>query len=52
MERVYCEKCGREIFRLEAYISVESVVICEECYMNMSTVEFLERLGGKIKVVE
>ena len=52
VNRVYCDKCGREIERLETYINVNETALCDECYMNMSTKEFVERLGGCLVVKE
>ncbi len=50
MENVYCEKCERKINRLESYISFSDIALCEECYMNMPTKEFLRLIGGDVKV--
>ncbi|MBR4874674.1 MAG: hypothetical protein IKU87_02500 [Clostridia bacterium] len=50
MEKVYCKQCERRINRLESYISLDDIAICEECYMNMTTKEFIRLIGGDIKV--
>lgn len=52
MDKVFCDKCGREIMRLETYIKLNDIAICEDCYINMSTKEFIERIGGVIAVKE
>ncbi len=51
-EQIFCEHCGREIMRLETYIELNDIAICEDCYINMSTTEFIERIGGVIAVKE
>lgn len=51
-EYVICEACRREIVRLETYIKVNEITLCEECYMNMSTKEFIELIGGIVAVKE
>lgn len=45
-----CDKCRREIVRLEVYVVVGDVTLCDTCYMNMGTKEFLERIGGGVKL--
>lgn len=52
MNKVFCDKCDREIMRLETYIGVNGITLCEDCYINMSTKEFIERIGGVIAVKE
>lgn len=46
-----CDECKRSLELLETYIRVCDVVICDECYMNMSTRDFIEKIGGEILVV-
>lgn len=52
MNEIYCTACGRKIERLETYIYVNGFAICDECYMNMSTKEFIEQIGGAQLVKE
>ena len=52
MEPKHCDNCGRKIMRLETYIGVNGITLCEDCYINMSTKEFIERIGGVIAVKE
>ena len=47
-----CDRCGQEILRLETYIAVGSVTLCDRCYMNMPTKEFLAKVGGELRVME
>ena len=49
---IFCEKCGREIERLETYIEVNHVTVCDTCYINMGTKEFIEIIGGIVAVKE
>ena len=49
-EHVICEACGRNITRLETYIEVNGIALCDECYMNMSTKKFIELIGGIVAV--
>lgn len=49
---LYCDKCGREIVRLETYIALGCAALCGECYMNMGTREFVEMAGGRLLVKE
>jgi hypothetical protein len=51
-EHIICEKCGWEITRLETYIEVNGITLCDECYMNMSTKDFIELIGGIVAVKE
>ncbi len=51
-DAVFCDKCRRELVRLETYICAGGAVLCDECYMNMSTREFLDRIGGHLVVKE
>lgn len=30
MDKVFCDKCGREIMRLETYIELNDIAICDE----------------------
>lgn len=46
----YCEVCGREIQRLETYITVNEVVVCDDCYLEMGRNEFIELIGGEVLV--
>ena len=46
-----CDECKRSLDFLETYIRVSDVVICDECYMNMRTRDFIEKIGGEILVV-
>ena len=52
MRPIFCDKCKRRIVRLETYVCVGCIALCDECYMNMGTKEFLERIGGSLKVKE
>ena len=52
MDKVFCDKCDRENMRLETYIRVNGITLCDDCYINMSTKEFIERIGGVIAVKE
>ena len=51
-EHVICEACRRELVRLETYIKVNEITLCDECYMNMSTKDFIELIGGIVAVKE
>ncbi|MBQ7792450.1 MAG: hypothetical protein IJ367_03035, partial [Clostridia bacterium] len=48
---IYCDRCGRQLERLETYISVYRFAVCEECYFEMPMREFIESIGGEIAVV-
>ena len=52
MEQPVCQRCRQKILRLETYFVVGCIVLCDGCYMNMSTKEFLERIGGEVRVME
>ena len=49
---IRCEVCGRELQRLELYIDVNETVVCEDCYSKMGTIEFVELIGGTVRVKE
>ena len=48
----HCDQCKKPILRLETYISVGCVTLCDGCYMNMGTREFLSKIGGELRVME
>lgn len=48
---IICDNCGAEISHLEEYLDVNDLILCDHCYMNMSRKEFIEFIGGQIKVV-
>ena len=48
----HCDKCKQPILRLETYIVVGDVTLCDGCYMNMDTGEFLAKIGGELRVME
>lgn len=48
----HCDRCKQPILRLETYIAVGGVTLCDGCYMNMGTREFLARIGGELRVME
>lgn len=48
----HCDQCRKPILRLETYIAVGDVTLCDGCYMNMGTREFLARIGGELRVME
>jgi len=48
----HCDQCRKPILRLETYITVGCVTLCDGCYMNMSTGEFLSKIGGELRVME
>lgn len=52
MEQPVCNRCGQKILRLETYILVGDVMLCDSCYMNMTTKEFLAKIGGELRVME
>ncbi len=47
-----CDQCRKPILRLETYIAVGCVTLCDGCYMNMGTREFLSKIGGELRVME
>ncbi len=47
-----CDQCRKPILRLETYIVVGCVTLCDGCYMNMGTREFLSKIGGELRVME
>lgn len=47
-----CDQCKQPILRLETYITVGDVTLCDGCYMNMGTKEFLSKIGGELRVME
>lgn len=48
----YCDCCGKEINRLETYISVSDMIVCDDCYWDMDRKKFIELIGGSILVKE
>lgn len=47
-----CDQCKQPILRLETYIAVGDVTLCDGCYMNMGTREFLAKIGGELRVMQ
>lgn len=48
----FCECCDRKLQRLETYISVNDVVVCDDCYWRLGRNEFIELIGGNVLVKE
>lgn len=52
MQDTICSGCERCIMPLETYICVGARNFCDACYMNMSTKQFIESIGGRLIVKE